>query len=116
MVTEYTNNDVYVFLAKECRLNKMLWEKYGEGIVDRTTDAVFWECLNEELDCFRVCEQCGKPMIEGYLVDGCDTYCSDECLHQHLSDDEFNELFDEGNGNTYWTTWYEDSITFTNNL
>lgn len=112
VVKEYTNNDVYSFLAEQCRINERLWEKFGEGIVSRTTDVGFWECLSEELDCFRICEECGKPMIEGYVVDGCDTYCSDECLHKHITDEEFNSLYDDGNGDTYWTTWYEDSKTF----
>jgi hypothetical protein len=25
-------------------------------------------------------------MIEGYVVDGRSTYCSDECLHRHISE------------------------------
>lgn len=60
-------------------------------------------------------EECGRPMIEGFVVDGCDTYCSDKCLHEHLTDEEFNSLYDDGNGDTYWTTWYEDSETYRTN-
>ena len=112
MIKEHTNNEVYEFLAKECRHNATLWKRFDDGIINRTTDVDFWERLSEELDCFRICDECGKPMIEGYVVDGCDTYCSDECLHKHLTDDEFNSLYDDGNGDTYWTTWYEDSETF----
>lgn len=104
---EFTNNDVYKFLTEECRQYKTLWEKYGDGIVSYTTDADFWESLSEELDCFRICDECGKPMIVGYLVNGGDTYCSDECLHKHLTNKEFDELYDGGNSDTYWTTWYE---------
>ena len=51
-------------------------------------------------------------MIEGYVVDGCDTYCSEDCLHKHITEEEFNILYDEGNNDTYWTTWYEDSVTY----
>lgn len=112
MIKEYTNNDVYEFLAEECRHDNALWKAFGDGIVNRTTDEDFWERLSENFDCFRVCDECGKPMIEGYVVDGCNTYCSDECLHKHLTDEEFNSLYDDGNGETYWTTWYEDSETF----
>lgn len=114
MTKEYTNSDVYEFLAEECRIDGRLWEKFGEGIVSRTTGVTFWESLSEELDCFRICDECGKPMIEGYVVDGCNTYCSDECLHKHITDEEFNSLYDDGDGDTYWTTWYEDSETFKN--
>ncbi len=114
MKKKYTNTDVYKFLAEECRQNDALWKAFGDGIVNHTTDEDFWESLSEELDCFRICDECGKPMIEGYVVDGCDTYCSDECLHKHLTNEEFKNLYDDGNGDTYWTTWYEDSMTYIN--
>jgi hypothetical protein len=55
-------------------------------------------------------------MIVGYVVDGSDTYCSEECLHKHLTDEEYKKLYDNGDGDTYWTTWYEDSVTFRNQL
>ncbi|MBQ3944106.1 MAG: hypothetical protein II670_00645 [Alphaproteobacteria bacterium] len=110
----FKNNKVYDFLAEECRHDNALWQEYGTGILAHSTDEDFWERLSEELDCFRICDECGKPMIEGYVVDGCDTYCSDECLHKHITDEEYNELYDNGNGNTYWTTWYEDSKTYRN--
>ena len=97
MTKKYTNTDVYDFLAEECRLNKTLWKEYGKGILEHTSDEDFWENLSEELDCFRICDECGKPMIEGYVVDGCDTYCSDECLHKHLSDEEYKELYADDN-------------------
>ena len=115
MRKEYTNEDVYEFLEEECRYYPELWKEYREGITSHTEDASFWESLSEKLDCFRICEECGKTMIEGYLVNGCDTYCSDECLHKHLTDEEFEELYDNGNGDTYWTNWYEDSKTFRSN-
>ncbi len=111
---EYTNKIVYDFLTEECKLIPGLWGKFGTGIISHTTDVDFWEELSEQIDCFRVCYECGRPMIEGYVVDGCDTYCSEECLHKHITDEEFDELFDEGNGDTYWTTWYENSKTYKN--
>ena len=111
MEKEYSNKMVYDFLIKECRQQSDLWDDFGTGLMSHTTDAEFWENLSEQLDCFRICDECGKPMIEGYVVDGCDTYCSDECLHKHLTDEEFNNLYDDGNGDTYWTTWYEESKT-----
>ena len=111
MNNEYTNNEVLEFLEEKCRFNTTLWEKFGAGIQSETKDVDFWESLSEYLDCFRICDECGKPMIEGYVVDGCDVYCSEDCLHKHISDKEFNYLYDNGNGHTYWTTWYEDSMT-----
>ena len=115
MVKEYTNEDVFEFLADECRFKPNLWAEFGVGILSRIGNVDFWDSLSEHLDCFRVCDECGRPMIEGYVVNGCDTYCSDECLHKHLTDEEFNNLYDDGNGDTYWTTWYEDSMTYSRN-
>lgn len=112
MAKEYKNEEVYEFLVEECRYYLDLWKEFGKGILSHTEDTNFWDSLSEHLDCLRVCDECGKPMIEGYVVDGCDTYCSDECLHKNLTDEEYEELYEDGNGDTYWTTWYEDSVTF----
>lgn len=108
----FSNKDVYEFLVKECKNYPELWDEFGQGILSHTTDVEFWTSLIEHLDCFRVCEECGKPMIEGYVVDGSETYCSKECLHKHITEEEFNDLYNDGEGDTYWTTWYEDSLTF----
>lgn len=68
------------------------------------------ESLVDELDLehIRVCSECGKPMYEGYCIeDGAEYYCSDECLHKNLSDKQFEKLYDEGRGNSYWTSWLD---------
>ena len=111
----YTNEEVYEFLAEECRQEADLWAEFGEGIRSRNDDAEFWERLSEQLDCFRICEECGKPMIDGYVINGCDTYCSDECLHKHVSEEEYKALYNDGKGDSYWTIWYEDSRIYINN-
>ena len=54
----------------------------------------------------RVCSECGKLMQEGYCIEGgVEYYCNDDCLHKHLTSEEYNELYDDGNGDTYWTQW-----------
>ncbi len=112
MRKEYTNNDVYIFLEEESKHTPALWKEFGKGILSHVSDPDFWNSLSEHLDCFRICEECGRPMIEGYVVDGCDTYCSKECLHKHITEDEFNAQYNNEDGNTYWTTWYEDSLSY----
>lgn len=112
MRKEYTNDDVYEFLAEECRYYESLWEEFGEGILSRTTDRDFWELLSERMDCMRVCDECGKPMIEGFLYAAGEHYCSEECLLKHTTWEHYLELYDEGD--SFWTTWYEDSMTFKN--
>ena len=68
----------------------------------------------EELDQFvdflyvRVCSHCGKPMCWGYCIcGGNEYYCSDECLHQHYTKEEFGQMYDNGNGDSYYTSWLE---------
>jgi len=55
------------------------------------------------------CNACGKGMNEGYCIgDGMEYYCSDACLHTEITHEEYMELYADGEGDSYWTTWYED--------
>lgn len=64
------------------------------------------EKLHEEYK--RYCNECGKEMNKGYCIEnGIEYYCSDECLHKNISEEEFEELYDNGNGDSYWTMWEE---------
>jgi hypothetical protein len=64
MKKEYTTENVYGFLAGECQHDEVLWKEFGAGIMSCATDTDFWDSLSEHWDCFRVCDECGKPMIE----------------------------------------------------
>ncbi len=65
--------------------------------------------INElDLEHSRCCSECGKPMYEGYCIEnGAEYYCSDDCLHQNLSEHQYQKLYDEGRGNSYWTSWLD---------
>lgn len=64
---------------------------------------------NELIDTKRTCTECGKEMTKGYCIEnGIEYYCSEECLHKNISEEEFNELYDKGNGDSYWTEWEEN--------
>jgi hypothetical protein len=57
----------------------------------------------------RECDECGKGMNEGYCIDGgMAYYCSDECLHKDITPDEWKEMTDDEESDSYWTTWDED--------
>ena len=90
-------------------------EQFVSKIETKTDDIEFWELLSTKLECFRICDGCGKPMIEGYVVDGCTVFCSEKCLYEHISPEEFDELSSDDNGDSYYTTWYEVSMTFKKN-
>lgn len=54
---------------------------------------------------FRICTVCGKVMTKGYLCeDDGSTYCSDECLHKEVSEEEYIRLYKEGY--MFYTEWY----------
>lgn len=64
------------------------------------------EHCGDVFDDVRRCSVCGRLMQEGYCQDGgWKYYCSDECLHKHFTDEEWNDECDR-NENSYWTQWY----------
>ena len=57
----------------------------------------------------RKCDECGVGMNNGYVINGGEQYyCSDTCLHKHITPEEWLDLYDEGNSDSYWTEWEED--------
>lgn len=52
----------------------------------------------------RICSECGKEMTEGFVIDGgTEYYCSEECLHKNYTHEEYMEMYEDGEGETYWT-------------
>lgn len=59
-------------------------------------------------DHIRQCTECNSIMQEGYCIEnGLEYYCCDECLHKNITQEEFDRLYDNGNGDTYYTEWYQ---------
>lgn len=57
----------------------------------------------------RTCSVCGKKMDEGFCIDGgMAYYCTEECLYTVMTPEEWDELYDDGEGSSYWTEWDED--------
>ena len=53
----------------------------------------------------RTCH-CGKKMFEGYCIEGGEAYyCSNKCLLENLTQAEYDELYADGDGESYWTSW-----------
>ena len=66
-------------------------------------------CTLFEHDNKRRCYECGKVMLEGYVIDGGFAYyCSDACLEKNMTREEFNALYADGEGESYWTEWEDD--------
>lgn len=60
----------------------------------------------DDTEKYRICRECGVLAQEGYVIEACDFYCSEQCLHQHISAEEFDELYADGEGDSYWTDYY----------
>jgi hypothetical protein len=56
----------------------------------------------------RTCKECGKHMTEGYCIEGgMEYYCTKEHLEKHMTWEKFLELYDDGDGDSYWTTFHD---------
>jgi hypothetical protein len=63
--------------------------------------------LNEEEES-RNCSECNKVMSEGYVVNGGEEYyCKDECLHKHYTAEQWVEMHNNGESDSYYTQWNE---------
>lgn len=52
----------------------------------------------------RKCSDCKKELKKGYCInDGQEYYCSDKCLYNHYTKDEYNNLYN--NNCAYYTEW-----------
>ncbi|MBE1553209.1 hypothetical protein [Sporosarcina limicola] len=56
----------------------------------------------------RLCSECGVPMQEGfYFESDAKQYCSEKCLMQVITWEDYLSMHDNGNGDAYWTDWYD---------
>ena len=61
-----------------------------------------------ELESIRLCDQCGELMHKGYVVNGCEVFCSRECIEGYHGKRETEEILaacGEDASETYWTQW-----------
>lgn len=55
----------------------------------------------------RFCDVCGRPMRDGFVVnDGDRYYCSEGCLHEDYTEEEYKEMYSQGYA--YWTEWEDE--------
>lgn len=58
----------------------------------------------------RYCVACGENLThEGFVIDdGLAYYCSEECLHKDYTEEEWTEMYADGEGTSYWTEWEDE--------
>ena len=102
-------SDYFYALLKE-KIDETVADDIKEFMADFVIRQSKASELVDELDLehIRVCSECGKPMTEGFCIeDGAEYYCSEECLHKNLTEEEYDNLYDDGRGNSYWTSWLD---------
>jgi len=81
------------------------------------------EDFNESLDSndtndddIHRCDACKEVMSQGYVINGGEEYfCSNTCLHTKYSKEEYEEMYDDGEGDSYWTEWTDEPTVRTTN-
>lgn len=118
---QLSNKDAIALLKAEMKLQPELEDVYENYFLDgqrnktimaeKIIDNLEPEELLEEfpdIDCVKVCDSCGKFMIEGYNIENdSEHYCCDECLHKAMSEEEYNRLYEDGD--SFYTNWYENA-------
>ncbi|MCU5097055.1 MULTISPECIES: hypothetical protein [Bacillus cereus group] len=76
-------------------------------LLELSTD--IWDVTKDdelEIEYKRVCNACKQGMVEGYCIDdGLAYYCSEECLHEEYTPEEYEEMYEDDYA--YWTQWEE---------
>lgn len=81
----------------EAALKRIVNRLISHGLVD--ADQI------EEFSNVRKCSHCSAWMIEGYIMEDLSYYCSDACLYANVTKEEYLKQHDNGNGDSFYTTW-----------
>lgn len=82
-----------------------LEKEFGMSREEATTELIDWIKSYDQTD-YRICKRCRKAMTKGFVLgDGEAYYCSEECLHQDYTEEEYREMYETDNG--YYTEWDE---------
>ena len=55
----------------------------------------------------RICDRCNVVFTSGYCIDNGDSYLCEGCKPLVYSDDEWAEMYADGEGDSYWSDWSE---------
>ena len=74
-----------------------------EGFIYSTDVEEKMDFIEEnEIETLRVCESCGKFIVEGYIYRDFETYCSDGCFIAAHGESAFAAADED---ELYWTSW-----------
>ena len=69
--------------------------------------------MPKEFKFARQCSCCEDGMNKGYVINGVEYYCSDECLQETYSADEIEEMeIGADDSDSYWTEWNDSDMEY----
>lgn len=84
---------------------KLIIELLNKAYSNENLNDIFNTLEEAEIE-VRKCSSCNKLMVEGYVIENGESYyCDDQCLEKNMSREEFEELYDDGDGDSYYTQW-----------
>lgn len=104
-----TEHNIAVYLREETTNGGSQGDMNLGAIIENARQARKKHRAETEEKHSRICDECLKPMREGYCIDGgSEYYCSDRCLHVHYTPEERKKIYDDGNSDSYRTELEED--------
>lgn len=102
ILIDLNNKEVLTFDNIESYLNKKD-DNSISSYKGNTIDDIESEVSRQLFEGYRICAHCGDVMRQGYIVgDGYEYYCSDSCLHEHYTPEEWERMYTE-EGDNYYT-------------
>lgn len=105
-----TKKDTQVFVYEDFTMlfvNKKLKKAIlVEHYDSRDLESIIFEVLNNDKyfgEDVRVCSKCGEIIEEGYYNGG--DYLCEKCIHEEITEKEWNDLCKNYEDEHYWTTW-----------
>jgi hypothetical protein len=104
-------------------------DKFGQADADTCETDDQWNAVTETFQNYiiangvkyaRKCDKCGKGMNDGFVSNGTEYYCSNECLCTEYTKEEWLENAADEDNDSYWTEWDDSSdyqfVLFDNQL
>jgi hypothetical protein len=106
-----SSNPKLAFLADESEGIVYLIDSVQDSAVDRLklNPSQVFPKLESPIYWARKCDSCGKGMNKGYLVNDVLYYCTDRCLHKHVTKAEWEDLHQRYPDENYYTEWEDEN-------
>lgn len=107
----------YIFFNEEKNQYDLVYEDTNvvlcsENTIDQIMESLYllgYETILLEEEQFRICSNCKKVIIEGFIVEGLlKYYCTKKCMYKHsdfITKENYTQLYKDDV--VYYTNWFE---------